>query len=133
MTATFSESMDPATITGSAFKLYRINPDRSKTRVNAAFTLLEAPSPGGLKAELDPFGSTTKALKPSTKYKAVVTAGARDLAGNALDQSPRKGGKQLKAWTFTTRRKGRDGEGPEGPSLLPVERRYAQRFGTRVP
>jgi hypothetical protein len=104
VTATFSESMDPATITGSTFKLYRINPDRSKTRVNAAVTLLEAPSPGGLKAELDPFGSTTKALKPSTKYKAVVTAGAMDLAGNALDQSPRKGGKQLKAWTFTTRR-----------------------------
>ena len=104
VTATFSERMDPATITGSTFKLYRINADRSKTRVNAAVTLLETPSPGGLKAELDPFGSATKALKPGAKFKAVVTAGAGDLAGNALDQSPRKGGKQQKAWTFTTRR-----------------------------
>ena len=104
MTATFSERMDPATITGATFKLYRINPDRSKTRVSAAVALLETPSPGGLEAELDPFGSTTKALKPGARYRAVVTTGARDLAGNALDQSPRKGGKQQAAWTFTTQR-----------------------------
>ena len=103
MTATFSERMDPATITGSTFKLYMVKPARSRTRVNAAVTLTETPSPGGLKAELDPFGSTPKTLLPGTRYKAVVTTGARDLAGNALDQSPRKG-KQQKAWTFTTRR-----------------------------
>jgi hypothetical protein len=104
VTATFSERMDPATITGSTFKLYKVNPDRSRTLMNATVTLLDTPSPGGLKAELDPFGSTAKTLQPGTKYKAVVTTGARDLAGNALDQSPRKGGKQQKAWTFTTRR-----------------------------
>ena len=104
VTATFTERMGPAAITGSTFKLYRINPDRSKTPVTAAVRLLDAPSPGGLKAELDPFGSNSKALKPGAKYKAVVTTGARDLAGNALDQSPRKGGQQLKAWTFSTRR-----------------------------
>jgi Bacterial Ig-like domain len=104
VTATFSEGMDPATISGSTFKLYKVNPDRSRTPLNATVTLLETPGPGGLKAELDPFGSSTKSLQPSTKYKAVVTTGARDLAGNALDQSPRKGGKQQRAWTFTTGR-----------------------------
>jgi Big-like domain-containing protein len=104
VTATFSEGMDPATITGSTFRLYKVNPDRSRTLINATVTLLDTPNPGGLKAELDPFGSTAKTLQPGTKYKAVVTTGARDLAGNALDQSPRKGGKQQKAWTFTTRR-----------------------------
>lgn len=104
VTAAFSERMDPDTITGSTFKLYRVNPDRSKTRINASVTLLETPSPGGLKAELDPFGTSTMSLKPGARYRAVVTTGAKDLAGNALDQYPRKGGKQQKAWIFATRR-----------------------------
>ena len=31
-------------------------------------------------------------LAAGTKYKAVVTIGARDLAGNTLDQKPNEGG-----------------------------------------
>ncbi|MBA2619111.1 MAG: Ig-like domain-containing protein [Rubrobacter sp.] len=104
VTATFSEKMDPATISGSTFKLFKVNADRSITRINAVVTLLATPNPGGLKAKLDPFGTSTRSLQPNTRYRAVVTTGARDLAGNALDQYPRKGGKQQKAWTFTTRR-----------------------------
>ena len=43
-------------------------------------------------------------LQLGTKYKAVVTTGAQDVAGNRLDQDqdPSNGLKQ-KAWTFTIR------------------------------
>jgi hypothetical protein len=34
-------------------------------------------------------------LEKHTKYKAVVTTGAKDLVGNSIAQ--------LKSWTFTTR------------------------------
>jgi len=37
----------------------------------------------------------------SATYKAVVSTGAKDLAGNALDQNPTLSGLQQKAWTFT--------------------------------
>lgn len=33
------------------------------------------------------------------KYKAVVTAGAKDLVGNALDQKLRVPGNQKKVWS----------------------------------
>jgi hypothetical protein len=38
-----------------------------------------------------------------TKYEAVVTTGATDLAGNPLDQNSSLSGLQQKAWTFTIR------------------------------
>ena len=37
-----------------------------------------------------------------TKYKAVVTTGAKDVVGNALDQDPSASGNQPKEWYFTT-------------------------------
>jgi hypothetical protein len=43
-------------------------------------------------------------LQLGTKYKAVVTTGAQDLAGNRLDQDQDpSNGLQQKAWTFTIR------------------------------
>jgi hypothetical protein len=43
-------------------------------------------------------------LKLGTKYEAAVTTGAKDLAGNLLDQDKDpSNGLQQKAWTFTTR------------------------------
>ena len=56
-------------------------------------------STDGLKATLD----SSNPLGTNAKYKAVVTTGARDLAGNQLDQNPTKAGKQQKTWTFKTR------------------------------
>ncbi len=47
---------------------------------------------------------TDKRLAAGTRYKAVVTTGARDLAGNALDQDPTTAGDQQKSWTFITKR-----------------------------
>jgi hypothetical protein len=43
-------------------------------------------------------------LKSGVTYKAVVTTGARDLAGNPLDQNPNKAGNQSKVWKFTVKK-----------------------------
>jgi Bacterial Ig-like domain len=51
------------------------------------------------KATLNPNAN----LQLGTKYKAVVTTGAQDLAGNRLDQNSTTAGLQQKAWTFTIR------------------------------
>lgn len=34
-------------------------------------------------------------------YKAVVSSGANELAGNAFDQNPSVTGNQMKVWSFT--------------------------------
>ena len=47
------------------------------------------------------FHSTTLLAK-STKYKAVVTTGAKDVTGNLLDQNPTTSGNQQMVWTFKT-------------------------------
>jgi len=43
-------------------------------------------------------------LAKYTRYKVVVTAGAMDVAGNALDQDPTTSGNQRRVWYFTTGR-----------------------------
>jgi hypothetical protein len=93
VSALFSEAMSPSTINASTVTLKRSG---TTTKVGATVTY----SAAGKKATLNPNAN----LKRGATYVATVTSGAKDLAGNALDQSPRKGGQQLKAWTFTTRR-----------------------------
>jgi hypothetical protein len=79
ITATFSEVMDPSTITASTFTL-----QQGTTAVAGTVSYL----------------STTATFKPtsnlaaSTAYTATVTTGAKDLAGNALAAA--------KTWSFTT-------------------------------
>lgn len=97
--ATFSEKMNKDTISKVTFKLFRINSDRPRTQITNVAVELSA---NGLKAKLDPFGTSTKLLAKNTKYRAVVTTGAKDLAGNRLDQDPSTEGNQRKGWTFTT-------------------------------
>lgn len=99
VTATFSESMAPATLNTSTFKLFKINKDGTTSRITDAPVKLSA---DGLTAELNPFGSSNTRLAKNTKYKAVVTTGAKDLAGNALDQDAATSGNQQKVWYFTT-------------------------------
>jgi hypothetical protein len=101
LTATFSEKMTRSTINTATFKLLKVNTDGSTTPISSWSVSLSA---DGLKATLNPFGpfgTSPEVLDANTKYKAVVTTGARDLAGNQLDQSPTTG-KQQKMWTFTT-------------------------------
>ncbi len=87
---------DPSTINGTTFKLVRLNPDGTTTRVTAAVSYAAATK----KAILNP--STN--LSPGGTYKATVTTGAQDLAGNALDQKPGVSGNQPKEWFFKVRR-----------------------------
>jgi hypothetical protein len=91
--------MDPATITSSTFRLLKVNADGTTTRITNAPVKL---SSDGLQATLDPFGTSTTLLAKSTKYRALVTTGAKDVTGNALDQNPTTTGNQQKSWTFTT-------------------------------
>ena len=99
VTATFSEPMDKSTLTTSTFKLFKVNSDGSTTQIT---NVTLSKSANGLKATLNPFGTSTTLLAANTTYRAVVTTGARDLAGNRLDQSATTSGNQQKVWTFKT-------------------------------
>jgi hypothetical protein len=92
--------MDPATISRSTFKLFKVNPDGTTRRITDAPVAL---STDGLSATLNPFGTSTTRLASNTEYKAVITTRARDLAGNQLDQNSIRAGNQPKVWTFKTR------------------------------
>ena len=84
--ATFSEAMNPATISGSTFTLTRLGDTQSLT---AQVTYDAATK----KATFDPNAD----LDPSTTYTATIkggTSGVKDLAGNPLAQN--------KSWSFTT-------------------------------
>jgi hypothetical protein len=97
LSATFSEEMNKSTLTKSTFKLFKVirNADGSTT-LQQITNVGVTPSGDGFSAKLDPYPSDpSKLLAANTKYKAIVTKGAKDLAGNSLSQS--------KSWTFTTR------------------------------
>jgi hypothetical protein len=96
VSATFSEAMTASTINATTFKLFRLNADGTTSQVAAAVTY----SPTSKMAVLNPNNN----LSLGRKYKATFGTGARDLAGNALDQDPTKTGNQGKTWTFTVRR-----------------------------
>ena len=77
--AIFSEAMDPLTISNTTFTL-----------VQGATPVTGTVSYAGVTATFNP----TSTLAPSTTYKATITTGAKDLAGNALTSNF--------SWSFTT-------------------------------
>jgi len=79
ISATFSEAMDPSTITTSTFSL--------KQGVTSVAGLAAY---AGLTATFNP----TSDLASNTTYTATITTGAKDLAGNALASNF--------VWSFTT-------------------------------
>jgi hypothetical protein len=83
VTATFSEAMDPATISGATFGV-------TAGGLSVAGTVTYDAS--GLIATFVP--TDAAGFAPATLFTATVTTGAHDLAGNAL-AAPR-------VWTFTT-------------------------------
>jgi hypothetical protein len=91
VTANFSETMKAATIDATTFTL-------TNTANNSQVTATVSYNATNNTATLTP----SSALANSTTYRATVTTGAQDLAGNALDQDPNTGGNQAKTWTFTT-------------------------------
>jgi hypothetical protein len=100
--ATFSEQMDPASISKSTYRLFRCPSTTSTNCTTQVTNATVAPSEDGLSATLDPYGTSPTKLGAKTKYKVVVTTGANDVAGNALDQDSATEGNQQKAWYFTT-------------------------------
>ena len=79
LTTTFSEAMDPATITTSTFTV-----KQGATAVSGTVTY------SGVTAVFTP----TSTLAANTTYTATITTGAKDLAGNALASDY--------VWSFTT-------------------------------
>ena len=92
VSATFSEAMMAGSIDTSTVKLFK----KGATTPIASLVGYDASTK---KAVLNPNAN----LKRGTTYKAVVTTGAKDLAGNMLDQDPGVTGNQQKAWSFKTR------------------------------
>jgi Bacterial Ig-like domain len=86
------EDMDASTITSQTFKLFK----KGSTTKLGATVKYDASTD---MATLDPSNS----LRSGVTYKAVVTTGAKDLAGNALDQNSTTTGSQQMAWFFTVR------------------------------
>jgi N-acetylglucosamine-6-sulfatase len=82
ITATFSEAMDASSINGTTFKLFKKG---STTKLSATVSYQASTDT----ATLDP----TNSLRSGVTYKAVVTTGAKDLAGKPLTQQYR--------WFFT--------------------------------
>jgi len=91
--AIFSEDMRASSITATTFKLVTLNFDGTTTNVTATVSYDAATE----KAILNPSSD----LSSGATYKATVTTGAQDLAGNALDQNPTLAGNQSKSWKFT--------------------------------
>jgi hypothetical protein len=79
LSATFSEAMNPLTITTLTFTLRR-----GVIPISGIVTY------AGLTATFHPLN----ALAPNTAYTATITTGARDLAGNAIASN--------RVWSFTT-------------------------------
>jgi hypothetical protein len=98
LTATFSEKMMASSINPTTFKLLKVTSSGTTQVTNVSVSL----STDGLKATLNPFGSSTTLLARGTKYKAVVTTGAKDVAGNQLDQISSTTSLDQKTWSFTT-------------------------------
>jgi hypothetical protein len=89
VTATFSEAMKASTINTTTFNL-----KRSGTTTNLSATVTYDAT--AKKATLNPSAN----LVSGATYVATVTTGAKDLAGNSLDQNPTTAGNQPKTWTF---------------------------------
>ena len=81
--------IDPSTLNTSTFKLFK----KGTTTNLAASVGYDA---SAQTATLDPSNS----LRRGATYKAVVSTGAKDLAGNSLDQDLSLSGLQQKTWFF---------------------------------
>jgi arylsulfatase A-like enzyme len=88
--ATFSEDMMASSINGTTFKFFEHG---STTKIAATVGY----QPSTDTATLVP----TNYLQSGVTYKAVVSTGAKDVAGNPLDQNTTTAGLQQKAWLFT--------------------------------
>jgi hypothetical protein len=92
VSAFFSEAMMAASINAKTVKLYKAG---TTTAIGAQVSYDAQKK----KATLNPNSN----LQRGAKYKAVVTTGVKDKAGNPLDQNPTLSGNQPKVWFFTVK------------------------------
>ncbi len=93
ISAFFSEAMRARSINTNTVKLFKVG-ESSALGASVSY------GGGAKKATLDP--STN--LQRGARYRAVVTTGAKDKAGNRLDQDQNpSNGNQPKVWYFTVR------------------------------
>ena len=108
--ATFSEAMDPLTVTTATFTLQLTGPPAGP--LLGGTVAYDVP---GRVATLTP----TSALIANTNYTATITTGAKDLAGNALASN--------RVWTFTT---GNQACSPVSPIALGTAAPFGNLGGT---
>ena len=89
ITVSFSEAVDPSTVTASTFSVVN-----GSTNVAGAITV----AADGKSATLNP----TLDLSGNTTYTVMVTSGVKDTAGNSLDQDAGITGSQPFSSSFTT-------------------------------
>jgi hypothetical protein len=87
--------MDRASLNKSTFKLYKVNTDGTTTQITGVSV---SSTTDGLKATLNPDST----LLTNTTYKGVVSPGAKDVAGNRLDQNREQPNNEPMEWIFTT-------------------------------
>lgn len=100
ITASFSERVDPETLTTSTVKLEQYNARRKRWQ----------PVPIGVSYDdaarmviLDPYPTDpSRLLAANAKYRVTITTGVKDTAGNPLDQNPSTTGNQGHSWIYTT-------------------------------
>jgi hypothetical protein len=100
-TATFSEEMDPTTLTTSTAKVYQRV--RKKIRRHGKVRRVWRWVPVSAEVSYDtvsktvtlnPYGTSETLLAPSRSHRVVISTAVKDKAGNALAQNY--------SWTFTT-------------------------------
>ena len=90
--ATFSDEMDPVSLTTSTVKLYQRKSGKWRLVRDTNVSCVDDPCHT---VTLDPYPSDpTRLLAANKKYKVTFTTGVKNLAGLALSSS--------KSWTFTT-------------------------------
>jgi hypothetical protein len=89
----FSEAMRAASVNANTVVLYERG---SSVPLGAQITYEAATKRAILNPEAD--------LLVGKSYRAIVTAGVRDLASNQLDQDPTATGNQPKVWFFSVRK-----------------------------
>lgn len=110
ITASFSEAMDPSTISGSTFTL-------KYGTTSVAGTVTYSANPG---ATFDP----SAPLLPNTVYTAGITTGAKDAAGNALEVQY--------TWAFTTGSTSTDVTPPIVVATVPMDASVGAAVGTNI-
>jgi hypothetical protein len=92
--ATFSENMRASSINTKTFKLFKKKGSTKKLSARVSYNAATK------KATLNP----TTSLRKGLTYKAVLSPGAKDVAGKSLDQKRTAKGLQQKVWSFTVRK-----------------------------